>query len=85
MLGLETAYSRTTSSSELVGNEDNESLLARLFAVLEVEGCCSSFRRATVNEIMPGTGPSSCMAFLRVSMAEGLALPNKDIPLMLTN
>ena len=48
-------------------------------------GACSGLRLATANEIMPGTGPSSCMAFLSVSMAAGLAFPSRDMPLMLTS
>ena len=45
----------------------------------------SSYRRlATVSEMMPGTGPSSCMALRNVSMAEGLCLPSNEIPLMFT-
>ncbi len=44
----------------------------------------SYLRLATVREMMPGTGPSSCIAFLKVSMAEGLCLPNREMPLMFT-
>ncbi len=44
----------------------------------------SYLRLATVKEMIPGTGPSSCIAFLRVSMADGLCLPSNEIPFMLT-
>ena len=60
-------------------------LIKTLVLTIYLPGFCSGLRLATDNEIMPGTGPSSCMAFLRVSMAAGLALPSRDIPLMLTN
>ena len=34
---------------------------------------------------LPGMGPSSCIAFLSVSMASGFAFPRSDMPLMLTS
>ena len=49
------------------------------------EAVAAPFLRATVRDMIPGSGPSSCIAFLSVSIACGFGFPNNESPLMFTS